>query len=660
MLDSRAVSRSAVVGSALLAVAGLTAAGALADSAPNPLDPRQYLSVEWGGHDVVKICDSDPCPPPYEVIGSRGQLKIDFSRERMKELWTFGTSGSLSVLGYVVPPGVGKDRRAIEIPGYSVIGKPLMTQPLDLARASELVSQLGQGPILARTFLLAEAKAKLAALEQKRSAFQDLIEAEEELLRITETALRRVYTEALNFRLSADHLKQAASDIQAAERVLLSKPQPETAARAANLATFFAEVADEKTTVDAWLEEVLRDENRPYLPILAQIIGRNEEVIRKVATDVRDLIAQAGMGLDEATLLATQRRIVSLAETLMVLQEQIYLRYRSINQETLAKMQATPQYRARKLEGFDPRGLESPGTVLEACMPPPIPFPGVSPDERDIDAIALEKAQDRLDSIETLLRWITADSRWGAVSDKALANFKAQIKKALQKTEDLRAKKAELDLPIWMLRDELRRRAAAWEDKTCRDKVLADKEGIDLLLKLDILHALIDKIRPITLSLQGLDLDEGDRLAIVVSFIPGEPPPPQITVDFQIAPWGWRGPKPRVKDIFAFVQADEPGEDFAPSPGVTALWNFYGKSPNRKSKLRTLAPGIGVGALFLNFDGDESSIEMGLGVTLSFFDDLVYLTYGYNLQEKTLTAGNREFFGIGLSLAQVVQKFSGE
>ena len=174
---------------------------------------------------------------------------------------------------------------------------------------------------------------------------------------------------------------------------------------------------------------------------------------------------------------------------------------------------------------------------------------------------------------------------------------------------------------------------------------------------LEVFNELIEGIKPVTLSLAALDLQEGDRLVLEVSLIPGTTG--QTTVDFRAAPWGWSGPKPRVKEVFTFVQADAPDTDFAPRPGISALWNFYGRSPKQKSKLRTIAPGFGIGAVFLDFDGDESTIEVGLGLTMSVFDDLVHFTYGYNLQQKVGPDDAREYWGIGVSFSKVVEKISG-
>ena len=107
--------------------------------------------------------------------------------------------------------------------------------------------------------------------------------------------------------------------------------------------------------------------------------------------------------------------------------------------------------------------------------------------------------------------------------------------------------------------------------------------------------------------------------------------------------------------------------NFAPSPGVT----YGGTYLVRKSKVfRALRPGIGMNATFLNwrdptYDSNTqrylpntrgSDVNIGMGVQVSLFNNVLMFSYGANLQAEK----SRFYYGIGLSFVQLGGKIAEE
>ena len=107
--------------------------------------------------------------------------------------------------------------------------------------------------------------------------------------------------------------------------------------------------------------------------------------------------------------------------------------------------------------------------------------------------------------------------------------------------------------------------------------------------------------------------------------------------------------------------------NFAPSPGVT----FGGNYLVRKNRfVRALHPGIGLNATFLNwkdptYDPDAkkylpnvrgAEVNIGMGVQVSLFNNVLVFSYGANLQAER----SRWYYGIGLSFVQLGGKIAEE
>ncbi len=134
------------------------------------------------------------------------------------------------------------------------------------------------------------------------------------------------------------------------------------------------------------------------------------------------------------------------------------------------------------------------------------------------------------------------------------------------------------------------------------------------------------------------------------------------------------GFRAKTTDSFLFVKRlnTSNGEgvaavNFAPSPGVT----FGGTYPARRNTfVRALSPGIGLNATFLNwkdptYDSDAkkylantkgSEVNIGMGIQVSLFNNVLVFSYGANLQAER----SRWYYGIGLSFVQLGGKIAEE
>ena len=209
-----------------------------------------------------------------------------------------------------------------------------------------------------------------------------------------------------------------------------------------------------------------------------------------------------------------------------------------------------------------------------------------------------------------------------------------------------------------------------------RKKLDAITDGLQAILAREVIDDLIDKISPTVVDLSSLGLERFDTLRLQVSLLPhegaaSEPIPAQQTFAFSIQPRGWHAPTPKVKDN-AVVLVRGKGGEFNPGSGVMAVWNYYGSEKRPGHRMRTFAPGIGFSTTILDFDGsddeadsdamemamddsDDESIELGLGVTLTLFDNLLSLTWGRNLMAQQ--NGSHEFLAVGISVQEVIDKF---
>lgn len=178
-----------------------------------------------------------------------------------------------------------------------------------------------------------------------------------------------------------------------------------------------------------------------------------------------------------------------------------------------------------------------------------------------------------------------------------------------------------------------------------------------------------DQVRPVTLPILSTDAEPGDSIEVVLEVTHAKPTKtqegatPNSPADgpiqeerrlIVIEAFGWSTASP-VSTGVVFVKSQTEGlSNFEPAP--VAVWGpRYRSRPTSTGATwfvgRVLQPRIGIHATTLNFSNDVP-VELGTGVAVQFFSDLVQLGYGWNLSVKQ----DRQYWYLGVGLLQLVQR----
>jgi hypothetical protein len=172
------------------------------------------------------------------------------------------------------------------------------------------------------------------------------------------------------------------------------------------------------------------------------------------------------------------------------------------------------------------------------------------------------------------------------------------------------------------------------------------------------------------INLRAVGADTADQIEIRVTNLVTQEALSRILIP---RPFGFRA---KVTDSLMFLKrlgvskTDQANgvEDFnfGPSPGFTYGGTYLSRGNNF---VRFLRPGTGINVTFTNwkepsFDlatgqfvkgTSSTSIQTGMGVQFSLFNNVLQFTYGVNLQVKQ----DRTYFGIGVSFVNLAQKLKG-
>lgn len=645
----------------------LTSSVVIAQPSRSPLNPQDFVTLQWDGRIIAK-----PGERPWEVIGGRGTLSISLDLHEMKQQWQVDTAGSLSMRGHVRNATGGE--RVIEVPGYSMVGEQETVFDLDMYSARGLVDTLFQGSSFAHRILGYNEEAQLARTLAEIDVYDERIRQYLQYLEMSEAALRGIYTQTLGFTLTYDQIRDGARALEEAERQLGDFEADLRSARAVESMHFIESLETDAATLRGYLGMINALPNRPHLEILGGIIGKGGDVISSTAVDIENSLNQLnGPGLTDADRARIKARFVHIAKLLQELERDLFYKYRDVGTDRRKSLEEAPQYRRHMPKGptggpFEIPQLEytlervscaSSNTMYEeTCqrrlnlMTPEMP-----------PLLVDDYVRQRVESIRAMVQQIAGTGRYPEVEGEIERKFRKQI-------EPLTREPAQLEAA----RDTLIKRFV--EDCACTaakkafvalpenaEKITRNNEAVRVLLMIDAIGALIDRIRPTSISLDELSLKNGDQLAIIVSFIPrasdGSPPPPQLPYTFEVQPWGFSGIAPTVRDTLYVVKPDK-GENFAVAPAVAILWNFYGGGPRVKTFWRTVAPGVGFTTTFLNFDKDDTTIEFGIGPSFTAFNNILHLSFGWNLSARASNASgaSRAYFSVGVSLTEIEQRLT--
>lgn len=177
-------------------------------------------------------------------------------------------------------------------------------------------------------------------------------------------------------------------------------------------------------------------------------------------------------------------------------------------------------------------------------------------------------------------------------------------------------------------------------------------ERIDLASP-DIFSIPQDRVAPTQLEVLRTDAEDGDRLEIVaeVRNDPAADPIHEERRSIAVRAFGWSS---NVSGGLIFVKSiDVDTSNFKPEP--VATWRVgYLSRPDDESfggtLGRALKPGFGIHVATLSFSSD-TSVEMGAGVNVHLFSDLVQVGYGWNLTVKE----SRSYWYLGIGLFELLE-----
>ncbi|HUF76660.1 MAG TPA: hypothetical protein VMM35_10295, partial [Longimicrobiales bacterium] len=475
----------------------------------------------------------------------------------------------------------------------------------------------------------------------------------------------------------------------------------------AELARFHDALTVERAGLAAWLDDLRSDDTAEYLDVLAGLAGRDPAIVRAVAKDIAGLLEtldSAGKSTP-AQLEIARRKLVAQADKVLDIEADLY--HRIEDHPALAGIECREQFRRHAPKDFKFSDLTPPREFLrqkEEEKKTEEPLSSIFGDLARRLAQQAEAAEPDLGAVNELLRWFSPDvcpnisQRAGLGDTKATEDellerrlqsieailavrsglsdsdrkrmktrFASQIMASLAAYRGLQRELIALESLIASEQLGLCAAAEVRDDDEAMQELDRLSEGLRAALLVEIIDTLIARVPTTQLDLSGLGLDRGDRLDLHVSLLPaaqGQTSVRQNTYSFEIQPSGWRAPAPiRITDTLSFAKGK--GGDFEPRPGASAIWNFYGDGPRAGSLWRTIAPGFGVTATFLDFseeegadatsEDDDESIEVGLGLSLTLFDNLLAFTWGRNLMAEQ--DGSRDYFAIGFSVLETVDKF---
>jgi hypothetical protein len=643
------------------------------DSSWSVLDPSSFVRLTLDTRHRPLYARGMRVSKPFVPL--HGVLKIDFDRQWMRDHWDEGTHASISITGSIL--GADGATRAVEIPEYSVIGQQQKTASLDVAAAVTVVQLIQQGGRFAHRVQDFAAQARIASLKSQRSAVDRQLAATDAALRRTLDALAHVYALAASNNLIPSDVEAAAAEIQAAEHDLAGLGTALQAARDSEAPAFFLLMESQVTSINQWLLDLTATQNAPLLEVIGRIVGRSPDVLSANAKDFVEAIkqVQAG-GLTTDAQTALEGRLKVVAGEIIDLERGLFQYYRQLPDSTLSKLRQRPQVGSEWPDAVDPSHLLYFADALERAVDSALAH---HPCTRDTagstgpDSLDMQTA----DALRAFIQVVGQQSGPRNLGP-AGARLREDVRERLAAREQL--KKQRLDIAAAYCVDSTRASLteSIWAARD--DAYAANNEAVVLFLRSQILDRLIDRVEPTYINLSTLGLQAGDHLVIDVGT---SPPRDSVAGTFGHRPWefeavktGWSGILPTVTDGQFFARATGGAEhNFSLRSGVTTLWNYYG----RTTFMRTLAPGFGFAALFLQFGNQSSTsqdsihvsgsaLQFGIGPAISVFNNALQFTFGWNLQRAAVmtdatgktVATSRTYFAIGVSVKEIVQKITGK
>ncbi len=150
--------------------------------------------------------------------------------------------------------------------------------------------------------------------------------------------------------------------------------------------------------------------------------------------------------------------------------------------------------------------------------------------------------------------------------------------------------------------------------------------------------------------------EEGDVLGVTAELVKSNPETDTETEiskthsNLSLAKLGW---STHVSGDLIFIRRED--EDvFTTAPALSYVYRYrpWSETGGGQRFLSVLNPGLGLNFATLSFD--QSDIQVGVGVTLSLFRDLIRVGYGYNLQVDE----RPEYFFVGFNFTEIIARLN--
>lgn len=164
----------------------------------------------------------------------------------------------------------------------------------------------------------------------------------------------------------------------------------------------------------------------------------------------------------------------------------------------------------------------------------------------------------------------------------------------------------------------------------------------------------LNDLVPATVDLRRSGVKNGDYLSIKVRVrdADGSKLLEEKSYDFLIGSMGWHR-EYTGQLLFASATSGPTKNQFQANAGVIVTWKYGHRNPVGSAKFFDwLQPGLGVHATSLH--QGSSTVEVGSGVALSLWDDLITGGYGWNLG----VTANKPYFFVGIGILDLLHKMN--
>ncbi|MDH3592642.1 MAG: hypothetical protein OER88_12225, partial [Planctomycetota bacterium] len=163
----------------------------------------------------------------------------------------------------------------------------------------------------------------------------------------------------------------------------------------------------------------------------------------------------------------------------------------------------------------------------------------------------------------------------------------------------------------------------------------------------------LDDLENTFLDLKRVPAQRGDVIEVTATLKQPGKDEKSFTTSFKTTHYGWHA---RLSPGVVLVRPDQlsgRSNKFRFAPTLAWIHRYSPRPSKGQTVLESLQPGVGIHAAFLDFDAD-SEVQIGLGATVSFWEDRLQFGAGYNLMADSDNDG-RIYYFVGSDLIGLLQ-----